>query len=159
MELKYTLMNHFVELFKQYINEIDLSDDILKYSNEILMCLRCNFPVIISGNGNIGKKHLIKRILSSITKTHPNEFFLYSTMDSSELLGNFDKANINYKLRHLKQSIIKSDNDIVSKIKQKNRHSKSHQEMTKNLSLTINKALWEFQPYPEREKQRFCLHL
>ena len=138
MELKYTLMNHFVELFKQYINEIDLSDDILKYSNEILMCLRCNFPVIISGNGNIGKKHLIKRILSSITKTHPNEFFLYSTMDSSELLGNFDKANINYKLRHLKQSIIKSDNDIVSKIKQIN-------DLTSNEHQSTSTTTYDFE--------------
>ena len=59
-------------------------------------------------------------------------------MDSSELLGNFDKANINYKLRHLKQSIIKSDNDIVSKIKQIN-------DLTSNEHQSTSTTTYDFE--------------
>jgi len=68
------------------------------YFDEIKLCIENNYPIIISGEGSIGKKHLIKSMFLNDNKNNLNSFYLYSTMDSSELLGNFDKSNNNYQL-------------------------------------------------------------
>ena len=116
LEIKKYLLNQFIEIFfenkKECNDYISNIDDYLynnnNYSDEIRLCIENNYPIIVSGEGSIGKKHLIKSKFSNKysnninsynnSKNNLNSFFLYSTMDSSELLGNFDKSNINYQL-------------------------------------------------------------
>ena len=116
-EIKKNLLNKFIYIFyksknDRITNNININIDNILYNNnnyadEIKLCIKNNYPIIISGEGSIGKKYLIKsmffnnNIINSsfnIDKNNLNSFYLYSTMDSSELLGNFDKSNINYQI-------------------------------------------------------------
>ena len=127
-EIKKYLLNIFVNKFynnKKDINDINIDNYLYNnnnYKDEIQICMNNNYPIIISGEGSIGKKHLIKSMFSNnntynytfeIGKNNLNSFYLYSTMDSSELLGNFDKSNINYQL-----------NEYINEVKLKNENNK-----------------------------------
>ncbi len=94
------------------INNYNLND----FQKELELCYENNFPIIISGNGNIGKKNLIRQFLKKIKKENYklNEFYLYSTMDSSELLGSFDKSNINYQIRQYIENYKLKNNEYIS---------------------------------------------
>ena len=132
LEIKKYLLNQFIEIFyenkKEYNEHISKIDDYLynnnNYSDEIRLCIENNYPIIISGEGSIGKKHLIKSKFSNnysnnnnsyINKNNLNSFYLYSTMDSSELLGNFDKSNINYQLnQYINKLKINKDPEYIN---------------------------------------------
>ena len=109
-QIKKHLLNKFFEIFninkkdKDFNNEDYLNNN-NNYKDEIKLCMENNYPIIISGEGSIGKKYLIKSMfnnnslnINSFHINNLNSFYLYSTMDSSELLGNFDKSNIIYQL-------------------------------------------------------------
>ena len=143
IEIKKHLLNKFIEIF--YKNKKDNKHNIINiddylynnnYNEEIKLCIENNYPIIISGEGSIGKKHLIKSIFSNnnnysftIDKNNLNSFYLYSTMDSSELLGNFDKSNINYQLNQyineLKINKNNNNNDPLSLIDKIEKQQKS----------------------------------
>ena len=101
-DIKKILLNKFIQIFYAKENNININiylNNTNNYSEEIKLCVENNYPIIISGEGAIGKKHLIKSTFLNNAKNNLNSFYLYSTMDSSELLGNFDKSNINYQLK------------------------------------------------------------
>ena len=123
-DIKKYLINKFVEIFykddtskfEKNINDYLYNSN--NYFEEIKLCIDNNYPIIISGEGSIGKKYLIKSMFSNNSKNNLNSFYLYSTMDSSELLGNFDKSNINYQLNQyineIKLKKINHENIIIS---------------------------------------------
>ena len=117
-DIKKSLFNKFIQIFygnENKDNNIDMNT-YLKNSNnyfdEIKLCIENNYPIIISGEGSIGKKHLIKSMFLNDNKNNLNSFYLYSTMDSSELLGNFDKSNNNYQLnQYITELKLKNENN------------------------------------------------
>ena len=120
-ELKIELYNKFKEIFNEELNNNINNLNIINYNlnnfqKELELCYENNFPIIISGNGNIGKKNLIRQFLQKIKKENYklNEFYLYSTMDSSELLGSFDKSNINYQIRQYIENYKLKNNEYTS---------------------------------------------
>ena len=122
-DIKKSLMNKFIKIFNNEDNNIKINSYLYNtknYFEEIKLCIENNYPIIISGEGSIGKKHLIKSMYSNMNKNNLNSFYLYSTMDSSELLGNFDKSNINYQLNQyiteLKLKNTKNDINIINLI-------------------------------------------
>jgi len=75
-----------------------------KYIPKILLCIENNYPVILTGESGMGKKEII-RYIAKMTKNDLYEFCLNSSMDSTELLGNYDKINFSYHLKCIKEEI------------------------------------------------------
>ena len=119
-DIKKSLLNKFIQIFYNNNSNIDIESYLYNSTNyfeEIKLCIENNYPIIISGEGSIGKKHLIKTMFLNMNKNNLNSFYLYSTMDSSELLGNFDKSNINYQLnQYISELKLKNNNDIINNI-------------------------------------------
>ena len=119
-DIKKSLLNKFIQIFYNNNSNIDIESYLYNSTNyfeEIKLCVENNYPIIISGEGSIGKKHLIKTMFLNMNKNNLNSFYLYSTMDSSELLGNFDKSNINYQLnQYISELKLKNNNDIINNI-------------------------------------------
>ena len=88
-DIKKYLLYKFVEIFykddtskfEKNINDYLYNSN--NYFEEIKLCIDNNYPIIISGEGSIGKKYLIKSMFSNNSKNNLNSFYLYSTMDSS----------------------------------------------------------------------------
>ena len=141
-DIKQILMNKFILIFNDKNDKIDINKYLLNsnnYFDEIKLCVENNYPIIISGEGSIGKKHLIKSMFSDSNINNLNSFYLYSTMDSSELLGNFDKSNINYqlnqfitelKLKNFKKEI--NINTLIEKIEKQKKYLVEKTDVTNN---------------------------
>ena len=143
-DIKKHLFNKFIQIFygkENKNNNIDIHTYLKNsknYFDEIKLCIENNYPIIISGEGSIGKKHLIKSMFLNGNKNNLNSFYLYSTMDSSELLGNFDKSNINYQLNQyiteLKLKNEKNNNiiNLIEKIEKQKIFLEEKTEMNNN---------------------------
>lgn len=66
------------------------------------MCVRNNLPVILTGSSGVGKKEII-RYLARKTNNNLFEFCLNSSIDSTELLGNFDKVNLSWQINKIRR--------------------------------------------------------
>jgi MoxR-like ATPase len=86
-------------------NKITIESSVIKkYQNLVKLCINNNFPVILTGESSLGKKELI-RYLAKQSNNSLYEFTLNSSMDSTELLGNFDKVNLAYHIQLLKDKL------------------------------------------------------
>ena len=144
IEIKRNLFDKFIQIFYNKDNSgnsIDINaylKNTNNYFEEIKLCIENNYPIIISGEGSIGKKHLIKSMFLNNNKNGLNSFYLYSTMDSSELLGNFDKSNINYQLnQYITELKLKTEKNIniinlIEKIEKQKIYLKEKTEMNNN---------------------------
>ena len=94
-------------------NNISYNNLYNKYSKYISICIKYNYPVLLTGKKNSGKKHLIKQLALKYKKSL-YEFNMSSNMDSNELLGNFDKININYLIESIKDLLHQIDNKKFS---------------------------------------------
>lgn len=99
---------------ENYQNNIFETSIFSKYINQISLCIKNNYPIILTGDSGIGKKEIIRHIAKK-TKNNLYEFCLNSSMDSTELLGNYDKINLSYHLKIIKEELNKYAYYILNK--------------------------------------------
>ena len=83
--------------------------------NSLSICIENSFPMIITGDTGVGKKEIIRQ-LAYLTNNKVVEVDLNSSIDTTELLGNFDKINLNYHIKSIKEDLgILKDQMLYSK--------------------------------------------
>jgi len=127
-----------------------------KYINKVLLCIENNYPVILTGDSGLGKKELI-RYIAKKSKNDLYEFCLNSSMDSTELLGNYDKINFSYHLKLVKDEIY-NHVSILLNDKQSNSIDYANVEYLKILSIVDffqNKFINFFSDLNNKNKKEF----
>ena len=86
-----------------------------RFFNSFSICIENSFPMIITGDTGVGKKEIIRQ-LAYLTNNKVVEVGLNSSIDTTELLGNFDKINLNYHIKSIKEDLgILKDQMLYSK--------------------------------------------